>query len=76
MFLSQEINIKLCKNYAKSYIYQILYKIRSIKSEFLRLLWETTISSSLLIKDLEGIVVDRACQLFNWGYLEITRTVP
>ena len=31
MFLSREIDIKLCKNYTKSYIYQISYKIRSIK---------------------------------------------
>ena len=31
MFLSQEIDIKLCQNYTKSYIYDISYKIRSIK---------------------------------------------
>ena len=31
MFLSREINIKLCQNYTKSCIYQISYKIRSIK---------------------------------------------
>ena len=31
MFLSREIDIKLCQNYTKTYIYQILYKIRSIK---------------------------------------------
>ena len=31
MFLSQEIEIKLCQYYTKSYIHEILYKIRSIK---------------------------------------------
>ena len=31
MFLSWEIDIKLCQNYTKSYIYQISYKIRSNK---------------------------------------------
>ena len=31
MFLSREIDIKLCQNYTKTYIYQILCKIRSIK---------------------------------------------
>ena len=31
MFLSREIDIELCRNYTKSYIYQISYKIRSIK---------------------------------------------
>ena len=31
MFLSREIEIKLCQNYTKTFIYQILYKIRSIK---------------------------------------------
>ena len=31
MFLSREIDIKLCQNYTKSYINQISYKIRSIK---------------------------------------------
>ena len=31
MFLSREIDIKLCKNYTKSYIYQIWYKSCSIK---------------------------------------------
>ena len=31
MFLSRKIDIKLCQNYAKTYIYQILYKIRSIQ---------------------------------------------
>ena len=30
MFLSREIDIKLCQIYTKSYIYQISYKIRSI----------------------------------------------
>ena len=28
MFLSWKIDIKLCQNYTKSYIYQISYKIR------------------------------------------------
>ena len=32
MFLSQEIDIKLCQNYTESYIYQISYKIRSAVS--------------------------------------------
>ena len=31
MFLSREIDIKLFQNYTKSYIYQISYKIRTIK---------------------------------------------
>ena len=31
MFLSREIDIKLCKNYTKTYIYQILYKSCSVK---------------------------------------------
>ena len=31
MFLSREIDIKLCENYTKTYIYQILYKNCSIK---------------------------------------------
>ena len=31
MFLSRENDIKLCQNYTKSYIYQISYKICSIK---------------------------------------------
>ena len=31
MFLSQEIDIKLCQNYTKTYIYEIWYKISSIK---------------------------------------------
>jgi len=31
MFLSREIDIKLCQNYTKTYICKILYKIRSIK---------------------------------------------
>ena len=31
MFMSREIDIKLCQNYTKSHIYQISYKIRSIK---------------------------------------------
>ena len=31
MFLSREIDIKLFQNYTKSYIYQISYKVRSIK---------------------------------------------
>ena len=31
MFLSREIDIKLCQNYTKTYIYQILYKSCSIK---------------------------------------------
>ena len=49
MFLSREIDIKLCKNYTKSYIYQILYKIRSTKQT----IFNTTISHrSLSISDL------------------------
>ena len=31
MFLSKEIDIKLCQNYTKTYIYEILYEVRSIK---------------------------------------------
>ena len=31
MFLSREIDIKLCQNYTKTGICKILYKIRSIK---------------------------------------------
>ena len=31
MFLSREIDIKLCQNYTKSYIYQISYKSCNIK---------------------------------------------
>ena len=31
MFLFREIDIKLCQNYTKSNIYQISYKMRSIK---------------------------------------------
>ena len=31
MFLYQEIHIKLCQNYTKTYIYQVLYKSCSIK---------------------------------------------
>ena len=31
MFLSREIDIKLCQNYTKTYIYQISYKSCSIK---------------------------------------------
>ena len=31
MLLSQEIDIKLCQSYTKTYICKILYKIRSIK---------------------------------------------
>ena len=30
MFLSREIDKKLCQNYTKTYIFKILYKIRSI----------------------------------------------
>ena len=30
MFLSREIDIKLCQNYTKSYIYDIQYKIRAV----------------------------------------------
>ena len=33
MFLSREIDIKRCQNYTKTYIYKILYKIRSIKTD-------------------------------------------
>ena len=36
MFLSREIEIKLCQNYTKTYIYQILYKSRSIKQIILK----------------------------------------
>ena len=31
MFLSREIDIKLCQNYTKTYIHEILYKIRTVK---------------------------------------------
>ena len=31
MFLSREIDLKLCQNYTKMYIYQIVYKNCSIK---------------------------------------------
>ena len=31
MFLSREIDIKLSQNYTKTYIFKILFKIRSIK---------------------------------------------
>ena len=31
MFLSQEIDIKLCQNYTKTYVYQISYTSCSIK---------------------------------------------
>ena len=31
MFLSQEINIKLCQNYTKTHSYKIWYKILSLK---------------------------------------------
>ena len=31
MFLSREIDIKLCQNYTKMYIYEILYKNRRFK---------------------------------------------
>ena len=36
MFLSQKIEIKRCQNYTKAYIYEILYKIRSIKQTILK----------------------------------------
>ena len=56
MFLSREIEIKLCQNYTKSYIYQILYKIRSIKQTIFNKYatnLKTTISyRSLRISDL------------------------
>ena len=31
MFLSREIDIKLCQNYTKTYVYEMSYKIHSIK---------------------------------------------
>ena len=31
MFLSREIDIKLCQNYTKTYKYKIWYKIQSLK---------------------------------------------
>ena len=39
MFMSQEIDIKLCQNYTKSYSYEILYKIRSIKQTIFNNYW-------------------------------------
>ena len=30
MFLFREIDIKMFKNYTKSYVYEILYKIRAV----------------------------------------------
>ena len=58
MFLSREIDIKLCQNYTKTYKYKILYKIRSIKqiifnkyatnlktTIYPRVAWETQVCS-------------------------------
>ena len=56
MFLSREVDIKLCQNYTKSYIYQISYKIRIIKQTIFNKYatnLKTTISyRSLRISDL------------------------
>ena len=56
MFLSREIDIKLCQNYTKTYMYQILYKIRSIKqiifNKYATNLKMTISNRSLRISDL------------------------
>ena len=56
MFLSREIEIQLCQNYTKTYLYQILYKIRSIKqiifNKYATNLETTIAQSSLRNSDL------------------------
>ena len=56
MFLSREIDIKLCQNYTKSYIYQISYKIRSIKQTIFNK-YATNLKTTISYRSLAEVLV-------------------
>ena len=59
IFLSREIDIKLCQNYTKMYICKILYKIRSVKQ----------IIFNKYATNLKTMISQRSLRISGWPLL-------
>ena len=66
MFLSREIDIKLCQIYAKNYIYKILYKNRRFK-QIIFSKYATNLKTTISQRSLKNLGLDQLLKCLGFS---------